>query len=215
MECQGTCWEKRGMGNSTEGECRKHLKLQSSRSSSSSPHFPLTLGKSHQLLCRNCFQHIFLQSARLVTVLLHSWAALPWILFVLDVMHDWNVIPAKRQLSKQKSFSPADLYQFRIWPGCLLHRKHSKRRGEHNQTQTLAWTQKIIGLEKPNTSAANISQGKCCSSDWPLANCPARKQKASLCFTSYKNHQNHFYFKSIKTSLKKTSAIEILHDNDN
>lgn len=159
----------------TEGGCRRSQKPRSSRSSNSSlaPSSALALAKSHRLLCHNCFQHMVLQDAHLVTALLHYWAALPWILFVLDLKHDWNVTPARQQLSRQKSFSPADLCPFRIWPACVLHRKSSKRRGEHNQTQTLAWTQKITGLEKPNTSSA--SQGKHYSSDWTLAYCPEKE----------------------------------------
>lgn len=72
--CQGTCREKEGMENSTEEWCRKRPKPYSSRisNSSSSPHFPLALGKSHQLLYHNFFQHILLQNAHLVTVLLNS-----------------------------------------------------------------------------------------------------------------------------------------------
>lgn len=106
--------------------------------------------------------HIWSQCYRTAGQLSHE-SCLPWVWCMT------NVIPEKWQLSRQNSHSHTDLHQFRIWPGCFLHRKCSKRRGEYNWTQTLAWTQKITGLEKSNTLAANASQGKCCSSDWPFS----------------------------------------------
>lgn len=80
---------------------------------SSPPHFSLALGKSHQQSHYNCFQHIQLSLCCMT-----------------------ESVPEKQQCSRQKSFSPADLYQYRIC--CLLYGKHSKRNQEHDQTETLA-----------------------------------------------------------------------------
>lgn len=119
MGCQSTHWEQEREGKNGKGlggELQKASKTVLNRNSNctSPAHFSLALGTSHQLLHYNCFQHIQ-----------------PCFCCMTE-----TPVPAKQQCSRQKSFTTADLYQYKIW--CLLQGKQQK--------DARTWPNRNIGL---------------------------------------------------------------------